>query len=74
MAASMMSTPSSTAASTEAAEMPEVSWVWKCSGRSVVSRSARNSTRAEAGLIRPAMSLIAMMWAPARSSSRAMPT
>jgi hypothetical protein len=39
IAASTASTPLSTAASTVAAEMPDVSWVWKWIGRSVASRA-----------------------------------
>ncbi|MCY1230759.1 hypothetical protein D9M72_431850 [compost metagenome] len=71
IAASTTSTPVSTAASTVAAAMPEVSWVWKWIGKSVASRSALNNTRAAAGFNRPAMSLTAIMCAPAFSRSAA---
>ena len=74
IAASIASTPLSTAASTVAADRPDVSCVWKWIGRSVASRSALNSTRAAAGFSRPAMSLTAMMCAPACSSSLARAT
>ena len=74
IAASMASTPLSTAASTVAADRPDVSCVWKWIGRSVASRSALNSTRAAAGFSSPAMSLTAMMWAPAACNSLASPT
>ena len=71
IAASIASTPASTAASTVAAARPDVSCVWKWIGAPTSSRSALKSTRAAAGFITPAMSLTAMMCAPARSSSRA---
>ena len=74
IAASIASTPLSTAASTVAADRPDVSCVWKWIGRSVASRSALNSTRAAAGFSSPAMSLTAMIWAPACSSSLASAT
>ncbi len=71
IAASTASTPASAAASTEAAAMPEVSWVWKCTGRPVSSFSARTSTFAAGGFSSPAMSLMPMMWVPVAFSSRA---
>ncbi len=74
IAASIASTPASTAAMTEDAETPEVSWVWKCIGRPVSWRSVETSFFAAAGLRRPAMSLMPMMWAPAASSSLVRPT
>ncbi len=67
-AASNASTPACTAASTLAAAAPLVSWVWKWIGRPVSSRSALTSAAAARGLHTPAMSLIARMWQPARSS------
>ena len=73
IAASTASTPASTAARTVAAEMPDVSWVWKWIGRPVSSRNALNRTCAADGFNSPAMSLTAMTWAPAFSSSRARP-
>ena len=69
IAASTASTPASMAASTVAALMPEVSWVCRCTGIPTSSRRAFTSTRAAAGLSRPAMSLMARMWQPAFSSS-----
>ena len=72
MARSTASTPASTAVSTLAAAMPEVSWVWKWTGSPVSSFKAWTSSRAAAGLTSPAMSLMPRMWVPASRSSRAM--
>ena len=68
MAASAASTPASAAASTEAAEMPEVSWVWKWTGMVISFLSARTSAVAAAGLTSPPMSLMQRIWAPACSN------
>ena len=72
--ASTASTPASAAASTDAAAMPEVSWVWKWTGRPTSSFSALISTRAAAGFRRPAMSFRPSTWAPASRSSLPMLT
>ena len=73
-APSTASQPASIAASTLAAAMPLVSCVWKCTGMPISSFSALTSVYAARGWHRPAMSLMPRMCAPARSSSRAMPT
>ena len=48
--------------------MPLVSWMGKCSARPTSSFSAFTSALAARGVHTPAMSLMAMMWAPAFSS------
>ncbi|MNL31637.1 hypothetical protein D3C87_1534350 [compost metagenome] len=73
-APSTASQPASTAASTEAAAMPLVSCVWKCTGRPVSSFKAFTSAATARGRQMPAMSLMARMWTPACCSSLAMPT
>ncbi len=69
IAASAASTPASLAASTDAEEMPEVSWVWKWIGMVISSLSARTSAPAAAGLTSPPMSLMHRTCAPSASSS-----
>ena len=71
IARSTASAPASTAASTLAAAIPDVSWVWKWTGSPVSSRSAATSSRADAGFSSPPMSLIPRTWVPASRSSRA---
>ncbi|MCY1237322.1 hypothetical protein D9M72_500140 [compost metagenome] len=73
-APSTASQPASIAASAEAAEMPLVSWVWKCTGSPVSSLSALTSAAAACGRQMPAMSLMPSTCTPACFSSRAMPT
>ena len=73
-APSTASQPASIAASTDAAAMPLVSWVWKCTGRPVSSFSALTSAAAARGRQMPAMSLMPSTCTPACCSSRAMPT
>ena len=70
-ARSATSTPASAALNTEAAAMPLVSCVWKCTGMPISSFSAFTSTLAAAGWHKPAMSLMARKCAPIFSSSRA---
>jgi hypothetical protein len=65
MAASTASTPLSTAASTVAPKCPTYRGCGRWIGRSVASFSALNSAVAAAGFRSPAMSLTAMIWAPA---------
>ena len=74
MARSTASTPASAAASTEAAAMPEVSWVWKWTGRPVSCFKVLISRRAASGFTRPAMSFRPKTWVPAAFSSRAILT
>ncbi len=64
-AASTASTPASIAASSVASWPPGVSCVCRWTGRSKRSRRARTSVRAAGARSRPAMSLIAITWAPA---------
>ena len=71
-AQSTTSAPASAAAIMLATPMPGVSWVctWMgMSGNSLLS--AETSIFADAGLSRPAMSLIPRMWTPASTSSLA---
>ena len=74
MAVSRMSTPASIAAWYDMDAIPEVECEWRQTGRPVVSLIPVIRSRAAAGMIRPAMSLMQIESAPRDASSPAIST
>ena len=74
IAVSMCRQPASTALNWHISASPAVAWECTWMGTPTERTSARTRVSLERGVSRPAMSLMAMLWHPISSSSRAIAT